>query len=530
MKRAQGALEFLTTYGWAFIVVLVMIGALTHFGVLNPASLAPERCVSPAGFECKDSQVLTEGQSIKFSNKLGYSIQISNASVETNSGNASCTSSPGLVGPDQEFTLICDKTGLVDGEKTKLDVSFSYYKPESGVGFAKSVESQLVSLVSQGSVSGSSGSGNGAGNEGSSNGGGSTPINTSVNSCRFLSDANTVYTLTADVLATSTTSGYSCFHISASNVTLDCAGHTITGPSIGTDSGDLHEGNVGSNGLKVGYQNSITIKNCVFKNFTRDVVLIQVKDSYVYDNTFLDAYNGLVSGGDERLTVRDNHFYNISKYSIAIGNSYGGTKIFSNTFDAPVMTTLSRGIMVWANSPRNSAIINTEFYNNDLNNMGYGYSTCCGYADYNKIYSNTIANSYWGIIIADGKSNIIESNNILSATYGLYVWKTFNTNFSSNNVNVKSGTTYGIYFRKETDQNNNRFVNNVITGSPYYGVYINHDPNTGVFSKNNTFIGTSITGFTIKEYIKQYDPAQSAWYTISSNEFVNDQIHNNTFQ
>ena len=32
-NRAQAALEFLMTYGWAILVVLVSIGALAYFGV-----------------------------------------------------------------------------------------------------------------------------------------------------------------------------------------------------------------------------------------------------------------------------------------------------------------------------------------------------------------------------------------------------------------------------------------------------------------------------------------------------------------
>jgi len=35
-KRAQAAMEFLMTYGWAILVVLVAIGALAYVGVLSP--------------------------------------------------------------------------------------------------------------------------------------------------------------------------------------------------------------------------------------------------------------------------------------------------------------------------------------------------------------------------------------------------------------------------------------------------------------------------------------------------------------
>jgi hypothetical protein len=64
-KRAQAALEFLTTYGWAFLVILVMIGALAYFGVLNPQKFLPERCQFGSEFKCKDYRVVrdTDGAS-----------------------------------------------------------------------------------------------------------------------------------------------------------------------------------------------------------------------------------------------------------------------------------------------------------------------------------------------------------------------------------------------------------------------------------------------------------------------------------
>jgi len=35
-KSAQAAMEFLMTYGWALLVVLIVIAALAFFGLLNP--------------------------------------------------------------------------------------------------------------------------------------------------------------------------------------------------------------------------------------------------------------------------------------------------------------------------------------------------------------------------------------------------------------------------------------------------------------------------------------------------------------
>lgn len=56
-KRGQAALEFLTTYGWAFLVILVMISALGYFGILNPDRFLPERCNVGPEFACVEYAV-----------------------------------------------------------------------------------------------------------------------------------------------------------------------------------------------------------------------------------------------------------------------------------------------------------------------------------------------------------------------------------------------------------------------------------------------------------------------------------------
>ena len=56
-NRAQAALEFLTTYGWAFLVILVMISALSYFGVLSPSRLLPEKCTFGSEIECLDFSI-----------------------------------------------------------------------------------------------------------------------------------------------------------------------------------------------------------------------------------------------------------------------------------------------------------------------------------------------------------------------------------------------------------------------------------------------------------------------------------------
>ncbi|MFH1174432.1 MAG: hypothetical protein V1725_04820 [archaeon] len=52
--RGQGALEFIGTYGWALLMVLVAMAALAYFGVLSPSSFIPEKCLFEKGIACMD--------------------------------------------------------------------------------------------------------------------------------------------------------------------------------------------------------------------------------------------------------------------------------------------------------------------------------------------------------------------------------------------------------------------------------------------------------------------------------------------
>lgn len=76
LRKSQAALEFIMTYGWAILVVLVAIGALAYFGVLDPGKFLPSTCTLPAGIACLDH--LASGADgailVTLQNSLGYDI------------------------------------------------------------------------------------------------------------------------------------------------------------------------------------------------------------------------------------------------------------------------------------------------------------------------------------------------------------------------------------------------------------------------------------------------------------------------
>ena len=86
-KRAQAAMEFLMNYGWALLVVLIVISSLVYFGMLNPSRFLPETCTI-SGFSC-DFVLNTTHLQVELTNNLGEDITISN--IECNGTNNSDT-------------------------------------------------------------------------------------------------------------------------------------------------------------------------------------------------------------------------------------------------------------------------------------------------------------------------------------------------------------------------------------------------------------------------------------------------------
>ncbi len=63
MKKGQAAFEYLTTYGWAMLAIVVTIGTLAYFGIFNPSQFVPERCYFGAQLICEDYMIQRQDSS-----------------------------------------------------------------------------------------------------------------------------------------------------------------------------------------------------------------------------------------------------------------------------------------------------------------------------------------------------------------------------------------------------------------------------------------------------------------------------------
>ncbi|MAG91420.1 hypothetical protein CMO83_01985 [Candidatus Woesearchaeota archaeon] len=152
-KSSQSALEFLTTYGWAFIVILIMIATLSYFGILQPSKLLPNRCNLGSEFGCVDYLIAENGLQLKLKNNVGSPIIIDSFTVSHQNINLDCSSS--TIGASwnsghlRDVPIICNfsNTRIISGNKEKINLMISYYGVDSGSNYISSVQGEILAPV-----------------------------------------------------------------------------------------------------------------------------------------------------------------------------------------------------------------------------------------------------------------------------------------------------------------------------------------------------------------------------------------------
>ena len=123
-KKGQVALEFLMTYGWAFLIILVVIGAFVYFDVLSPGRMVPDACNLPSGFSCNDQQVsMANGVTMIVRNSLGESITVNSVDVTYFFGESEETIS--LVAAPESWPMNAVKT--LEGETAGAGLNSDHF-------------------------------------------------------------------------------------------------------------------------------------------------------------------------------------------------------------------------------------------------------------------------------------------------------------------------------------------------------------------------------------------------------------------
>ncbi|HLC79458.1 MAG TPA: hypothetical protein VJG83_03425 [archaeon] len=126
-NKGQSALEYLMTYGWALVVIVIVVAALVF--LINPSQVGTEGCTGftklPIGnFQFDDAA----GLQFKITNQTGRALSIvSFAGAFSNGGTTQYASDPSIVtvGANTEVTVTLDPGSLVAGPVT-ADLNVTY--------------------------------------------------------------------------------------------------------------------------------------------------------------------------------------------------------------------------------------------------------------------------------------------------------------------------------------------------------------------------------------------------------------------
>ncbi len=132
MQRSQSALEYMMTYGWAILIIVIVAGVLYSFGVFNPSSSASATITGFSGLgsvqaTCQNSNGLV----ILLGNNLGKTIEILQANATTGGKTIKVNFSV-TIPPDQSTSLffqgVCPSS---QGNRYSASLSIMYSEPGS---------------------------------------------------------------------------------------------------------------------------------------------------------------------------------------------------------------------------------------------------------------------------------------------------------------------------------------------------------------------------------------------------------------
>jgi len=130
--KSQAALEFLTTYAWAFVIIGITIAALYSFGIFDFSKYLPQKCIFPSQFKCLDFSLKPTEVKVKLSNNLGEDITITSLQITNDAVTPiSCTAPASFdwmhaTEKDIIFTG-CSGGGYIPDVRVELKISMSYF-------------------------------------------------------------------------------------------------------------------------------------------------------------------------------------------------------------------------------------------------------------------------------------------------------------------------------------------------------------------------------------------------------------------
>ncbi len=149
-RKSQSALEYMMTYGWAILIIVIVAAILYGFGLFSPSSNLSLSVTGLSPFTFIAQECGSGGFVLELGNSAGSTIEINNASLLGVSG----VNSSSLIGinqsvaPDSNFDLVfynssCPSSGIFYTAHIGIN-----YTTNNALGKQRSISSGVISAIS----------------------------------------------------------------------------------------------------------------------------------------------------------------------------------------------------------------------------------------------------------------------------------------------------------------------------------------------------------------------------------------------
>jgi hypothetical protein len=147
MKKAQSAMEYLMTYGWAILIVIIVAAALFALGVFNPSTYTQSAPTGFQGFQIPSGGFQLKGNAtdpqsnltLQLQNMVGSNINITNVTA-TYAGTVKYNAvASNTIAPGSAYTAtVTGLPAVAPGSSYSADVVITYTNLNTGLVFSSS--------------------------------------------------------------------------------------------------------------------------------------------------------------------------------------------------------------------------------------------------------------------------------------------------------------------------------------------------------------------------------------------------------
>ncbi|MBU2561147.1 MAG: hypothetical protein KKD17_02535 [Nanoarchaeota archaeon] len=125
-KKGQAATEYLHTYGWIFLSVLMLSGVMVYYSVSRAQYLVPLECRFLSGLKCLDADVDDTLLSLVLVNEFGFTMSNITMAVSGTCNSTANTTDGNIYGnlnvllANQQATYVFDCQNLTNMRLTEL--------------------------------------------------------------------------------------------------------------------------------------------------------------------------------------------------------------------------------------------------------------------------------------------------------------------------------------------------------------------------------------------------------------------------